>query len=187
MSRTIRRFASVAVAPLVLFGCAAQTIDYPTDVARGHIAARPGRPGVVVAAPHGSSDVQTGAIAAEVARRTGFGLVVVALVRVRVLNRAWLAKQRRYVVVIVLIIGAIITPQFMGVTSAFSPKRTSATRPLNKKAPDDAGDFFDFIDQQVGPAEAELDQDQDLSSVQSLPSKTRINKITITRPRPPPP
>jgi hypothetical protein len=77
MSRTtIRRLASVAAAPLVLFGCAAQTVDYPADTPRGHIAARPGRPGLVVAAPHGSSDVQTGEIAAEVARRTGFGLVV---------------------------------------------------------------------------------------------------------------
>ena len=37
-------------------------------------------------------------------------VLIYALVRVHVLNRAWLAKQRRYVVVIVLIIGAIITP-----------------------------------------------------------------------------
>ena len=37
-------------------------------------------------------------------------VLIFALVRVHVLNRAWLAKQRRYVVVIVLIIGAIITP-----------------------------------------------------------------------------
>ena len=77
MSRTaIRRAVSVAAAPLILFGCAVQTVDYPLQTPRGHIAARPGRPGVVVAAPHGSSDVQTGDIAAEVARRTGFGLVV---------------------------------------------------------------------------------------------------------------
>ena len=37
-------------------------------------------------------------------------VLIFALVRVHVLNRSWLAKQRRYVVVIVLIIGAIITP-----------------------------------------------------------------------------
>ena len=37
------------------------------------------------------------------------------------------------------------------------------------------------------PAEARLDQDLDLPAVQSLPSKTRINTITRTRPRPPPP
>jgi hypothetical protein len=77
MSRTaIGRLASVAAAPLVLFGCAAQTVDFPPETPRGHIAARPGRPGFVIAAPHGSSDVWTGDIAAEVARRTGFGLVV---------------------------------------------------------------------------------------------------------------
>ena len=77
MSRTsIRRLASVAAGPLLLFGCAAQTVDFPPETPRGHIAARPGRPGVVVAAPHGSSDARTGDIAAEVARRTGFGLVV---------------------------------------------------------------------------------------------------------------
>jgi hypothetical protein len=72
----IRRLASVAAAPLVLFGCATQRVDYPLDPGRGHIIARPGRPGFVVAAPHGSSDVRTGEIAAAVARRTGFGLVV---------------------------------------------------------------------------------------------------------------
>src|SRR5450755_3376666 len=37
------------------------------------------------------------------------------------------------------------------------------------------------------PAEARPDQDLDLPAVQSLPSKTRINTITRTRPRPPPP
>ena len=37
-------------------------------------------------------------------------VLIFALVRVHVLNRSWLAKQRRYVVVIVLVVGAIITP-----------------------------------------------------------------------------
>src|SRR5256712_12881058 len=77
MPRTgLRRLVSVAAGPLVLFGCATQTVEFPPQTPRGHIAARPGRPGVVVAAPHGSSDAQTGEIAAEGARRTGFGLVV---------------------------------------------------------------------------------------------------------------
>ena len=77
MSRTsIRRLASVATIPVVLVGCATQRVEYPLEPGRGHIAARPGRPGVVVAAPHGSSDLRTADIAAEVARRTGFGLVV---------------------------------------------------------------------------------------------------------------
>jgi hypothetical protein len=76
MIRTgLRRLASVA-GPLVLFGCVTQTVEFPPQTPRGDIAARPGRPGLVVAAPHASSDAQTGAIAAEVARRTGFGLVV---------------------------------------------------------------------------------------------------------------
>src|SRR5437773_7746941 len=77
MTRTgLRRLVSVAAGPLVLFGCATHAAGFPPQTPRGHIAARPGRPGLVVAAPHGSSDVQTGEIAAEVARRTGFGLVV---------------------------------------------------------------------------------------------------------------
>jgi hypothetical protein len=42
----------------------------------GQIAMRMGLPGVVVAAPHGTSDQGTGEMAAEIARRTGFGLVV---------------------------------------------------------------------------------------------------------------
>jgi hypothetical protein len=42
----------------------------------GHIAARAGRPGVVVAAPHGTSDARTAEIATTIAERTGFGLVV---------------------------------------------------------------------------------------------------------------
>jgi hypothetical protein len=66
----------VAVAPILLHGCAAQPVDLPAVPAPGHIAARPGRPGFVVAAPHGSSDIGSGDIAAEIARRTGFGLVV---------------------------------------------------------------------------------------------------------------
>lgn len=74
--RPIRRLVRVAAAPLLLVACATPRVDYPLDGGRGHIAARPGRPGLVVAAPHGSSDVRTAEIAAEVARRTGFGLVV---------------------------------------------------------------------------------------------------------------
>src|SRR5213594_211903 len=72
----LRRFASVAAGSLVLFGCATHTVEFPPQTPRGHIAARPGRPGLVVAAPHGSSDGHTAEIAAELARRTGFGLVV---------------------------------------------------------------------------------------------------------------
>ena len=70
-----RRLASVAVT-LVLFGCAAHPVDVDRNVAPGHIAVQEGKPGTVVAAPHATSDPRTGDIAAELARRTGFGLVV---------------------------------------------------------------------------------------------------------------
>src|SRR3990172_6986864 len=71
----IARLLSVATAPVVLFGCAAQPVRLDTEAPRGVISGQPGRRGVVVAAPHGTSDVRTGDIAAEIARRTGFGLV----------------------------------------------------------------------------------------------------------------
>jgi len=79
----------VAVGSVVLAGCATHAVEFPEvrswrDVAPrdavpslgGEIASRPGRPGLVVAAPHGSSDARTAEIATEIARRTGFGLVV---------------------------------------------------------------------------------------------------------------
>jgi len=81
----LRRHASVAVGALVLFGCAKQVAEVPSGkptgespptTPRGQMVARPGRPGLVIAAPHGASDASTGEIATEVARRTGWGLVV---------------------------------------------------------------------------------------------------------------
>jgi hypothetical protein len=63
-------------APFVLYGCAAVSVAPETEVPGGRIEARAGRAGMIVAAPHGTSDIGTGVIAAEVARRTGFGLVV---------------------------------------------------------------------------------------------------------------
>jgi hypothetical protein len=66
----------VGAAISVLYGCAAQRIDIPSDGHGGQIAARTGLEGLVVAAPHGTSDPRTGDIAAELSRRTGFGLVV---------------------------------------------------------------------------------------------------------------
>ncbi len=71
-----RRRASVISAALVLSGCAVHPVGLEPAAAGGHIAVRRGRPGVVVAAPHGTSDPRTAEIAEEVARRTGFGLVV---------------------------------------------------------------------------------------------------------------
>lgn len=75
----------MAVLPVVFAGCTLHRVVLEPEPAtgpaappsgRGQIATRPGRPGVVVAAPHGTSDIRTGEIAAEIARRTGFGLVV---------------------------------------------------------------------------------------------------------------
>jgi hypothetical protein len=72
----IRRLASVAAGALVLSGCAQPPVDLPSTTARPAIAVRPGRPGLVVAAPAGRGDLPTDAMAGEIARRTGFGLVV---------------------------------------------------------------------------------------------------------------
>lgn len=45
-------------------------------LSRGDFRVQAGRRGLVVAAPHGSTDLRTGEMAADIARRTGFGLVV---------------------------------------------------------------------------------------------------------------
>ena len=70
---TIARAATVSV---MLVGCTTSPVVLDGAPPRGHIATRPGRSGVVIAAPHGTSDVGTGDMAADVARRTGVGLVV---------------------------------------------------------------------------------------------------------------
>jgi len=61
---------------MMLVGCTTRPVVLDEKPSRGDIVTRPGRPGVVIAAPHGTSDIGTGDIAADVARRTGFGLVV---------------------------------------------------------------------------------------------------------------
>jgi hypothetical protein len=76
----------VASLALTLSGCLAQPVSVePPDRPRpprvstpGQVVVKPGRPGFVVAAPHGTTDPQMGDLAAELARRTGFGLVVAA-------------------------------------------------------------------------------------------------------------
>lgn len=73
---TLRRLGSVSLGPLLLAGCAAQAVALPDASVRGEMMTRPGARGLVIAAPHGTSDARTGEIAAEIARRTGFGLVV---------------------------------------------------------------------------------------------------------------
>ena len=76
LSSRIRRLASVSAGIVVLSGCATQRAEGPVVAPDRHIAVRPGRAGFVVAAPHGTSDIYTADIAGEIARRTGFGLVV---------------------------------------------------------------------------------------------------------------
>ena len=86
MSR-LRRFIPALVSVvglLALHGClsaspsphARHLPDEAGALLDGEIAVRAGRPGVVVAAPHGTSDARTAGIAATIAERTGFGLVV---------------------------------------------------------------------------------------------------------------
>ncbi len=70
------RALSAASLPLVLYGCVAQPVVLETGAPRGDITVRPGRAGFVVAAPHASSDSRTADIAAAIAQRTGFALVV---------------------------------------------------------------------------------------------------------------
>jgi hypothetical protein len=70
------RAGSVLALSLVLGSCAAPVIVADPGPGVGGITVRPGRAGVVVAAPHGSSDTHTADLAAEIARRTGFGLVI---------------------------------------------------------------------------------------------------------------
>jgi hypothetical protein len=72
----LARAIGSAAAAIVLTGCVSHSGAPPPGPPRGSIDARPGRAGAVVAAPHGTSDPGTGDIAAEVARRTGFGFVV---------------------------------------------------------------------------------------------------------------
>src|SRR5882724_2777034 len=77
--RSRRRFwwaISVAIGPLVVSGCATTTRLPEIEGLPGKISGQLGRRGVVIAAPHGSSDARTGEIAAELGRRTGFGVVV---------------------------------------------------------------------------------------------------------------
>jgi hypothetical protein len=75
-ARLSRCISIVSTLAVLVVGCTTRPVVIEEAPGPGHIATRVGRPGVVVAAPHGSSDQGTGEIAAEIARRTGFGLVV---------------------------------------------------------------------------------------------------------------
>src|SRR5262245_29012768 len=68
---------SVALAAAFLTGCVPKASAPPElDGVPGRLSAMAGRPGVVVAAPHGISDARTADIVAELGRRTGFGVVI---------------------------------------------------------------------------------------------------------------
>ena len=75
-TRRLVGLLSVATGPFILAGCLARPVVLEPDTARGAITGQAGRRGVIVAAPHGASDIRTGEIATELARRTGFGVVV---------------------------------------------------------------------------------------------------------------
>jgi hypothetical protein len=67
----------LALGSFALSGCATSGSTPPgVDGLPGKISGQTGRRGFVVAAPHGSSDARTGEMAAELGRRTGFGVVV---------------------------------------------------------------------------------------------------------------
>src|SRR3989475_8832641 len=72
----LARLLSVATGSLILGGCATQTVVFDPATGQGGISAQPGRSGLVIAAPHGTSDVRTADIAADLGRRTGFGIVI---------------------------------------------------------------------------------------------------------------
>src|SRR5262245_38163892 len=67
---------SLAIGAFVGSGCASSSTLPELEGLPGKISGQLGRRGVVVAAPHGSSDARTGEMAAEIGRRTGFGVVI---------------------------------------------------------------------------------------------------------------
>jgi len=73
---TVVRALRLAAIPLLLYGCAAPSVSVEMPAPRSHTLVKPGRPGFVIAAAYRATDPQTGDFAAELARRTGFALVV---------------------------------------------------------------------------------------------------------------
>ncbi|MBI4611929.1 MAG: hypothetical protein HY726_23310 [Candidatus Rokubacteria bacterium] len=73
----MRRSAEVVVLlALLVQGCAAAPAERETALARGQLVVVPGRSGLVIGAPHGSSDESTDRMSRDLAQRTGFGLVL---------------------------------------------------------------------------------------------------------------
>ena len=69
---------SVALISAALSGCVPKASVAVPELGStpGRLSGTAGRPGVVVAAPHGISDARTADIVAELGRRTGFGVVI---------------------------------------------------------------------------------------------------------------
>ncbi len=77
MKKLVGRFGkAVALFSLLLQGCASIPAEREIPAARGRFVTVPGRAGLVIGAPHGGSDDGTDRISQEVAKRTGFGLVL---------------------------------------------------------------------------------------------------------------
>lgn len=66
----------MALWPLLLRGRATSALERELPLATGEIQLFPGKPGLVIGAPHGTSDEATDVLGRQVARRTGFGLVL---------------------------------------------------------------------------------------------------------------
>ena len=71
-----RPLRAVALLALLAQGCAAARVEPELVLRPGPLTFLKGRPGLVIGAPHGRSDAGTDRISSELARRTGFGLVV---------------------------------------------------------------------------------------------------------------
>jgi hypothetical protein len=73
----VRGFVSiVALFSLLSQGCATIPVEREVLRARGQFVALSGLPGLVIGAPHGTSDEATERMSRELAERTGFGLVL---------------------------------------------------------------------------------------------------------------
>lgn len=73
----MRRLArGVAILALLAQGCAPLRVEPEVLPRAGPLVSQNGRPGLVIGAPHGMSDAETERMSSELARRTGFGLVV---------------------------------------------------------------------------------------------------------------
>lgn len=72
----VQHAARAVIGSLLVASCARHPVSFEPVPPRSDVMTRPGTPGIVVAAPHETSDSHTGEIALAIARRTGFGLVV---------------------------------------------------------------------------------------------------------------